>query len=62
MHHNLYSTGALAEAVQRGDVSPASLSDELESGSNRGSALPRKILREVSADIHSVAEADAREL
>lgn len=52
----------LAEAVQRGDVSPATLADELESGSNRGSALPRKILREVSADIHSVAEADARQL
>ncbi|WP_421958165.1 hypothetical protein [Prescottella agglutinans] len=52
----------LAEAVQRGDVTPAVLARELETGSNRGSALPRKILREVSADVHSVAEADARAL
>ncbi|WFR72765.1 hypothetical protein P9209_02200 [Prescottella defluvii] len=52
----------LAEAVQRGDVTAAALACELDAGSNRGSALPRKILREVSADVHSVAEADARAL
>lgn len=52
----------LAEAVQRGDVTPAVLATELDAGSNRGSALPRKVLREVSADVHSTAEADARTL
>ncbi|GAB2640328.1 hypothetical protein GCM10027068_20050 [Prescottella soli] len=52
----------IAEAVQCGDVTAAALARELDAGSNRGSALPRKILREVSADVHSLAEADARAL
>lgn len=38
------------------------LSKELEAGSIRGSALPRKVLREVDANVHSVPEAEAREL
>ncbi|QBJ96696.1 hypothetical protein ERC79_12485 [Rhodococcus sp. ABRD24] len=52
----------IAEAVQRGDVTPATLARELDAGSRRGSALPRKVLEEVSANVHSVAEADARAL
>ena len=38
------------------------LNDELASGSGRGSALPREVLREISAGVRSVAEADARTL
>ncbi|WP_305093413.1 hypothetical protein [Prescottella sp. R16] len=52
----------IAEVVQRGDTTPAILARELEAGSNRGSGLPRKILKEVSAGIRSVAESDARAL
>lgn len=52
----------LAEVVQRGVVSVPALSEELEAGSGRGSALPRKALREVSANVHSVSEAHARKL
>lgn len=53
---------ALAEVVQRGRCTPAELNAELASGSGRGSALPREVLREISAGVRSVAEADARTL
>jgi len=46
----------IAEVVQRGRVSPARLRQELDAGSSRGSALPRRVLNEVSAGIRSVAE------
>lgn len=52
----------IAEVVQRGDVSVRDLSKELEAGSIRGSALPREVLREVDANVHSVPEAQARRL
>ena len=52
----------IAEVVQRGEVSVAELIAELDSGSGRGAALPRAVLREVSADVHSVSEAEARRL
>ncbi|MDV6295700.1 hypothetical protein QLG13_04230 [Rhodococcus aetherivorans] len=52
----------IASAVQRGAVSVAALQEELAEGSGRGSALPRRVLREVDANVHSVAEAKAREL
>ncbi|MCJ0902900.1 hypothetical protein [Rhodococcus sp. ARC_M6] len=52
----------IAEVVQRGDVSVRDLSKELEAGSIRGSALPREVLREVDANVHSVPEAEARKL
>ncbi len=52
----------IADVVQRGDVVVRDLSKELEAGSIRGSALPRKVLREVDANVHSVPEAEAREL
>ncbi|MBW0292237.1 MULTISPECIES: hypothetical protein [Rhodococcus] len=52
----------IAEAVQRGDVSVRELAKELEAGSSRGSALPRVVLREVNANVHSVPEVHARKL
>ncbi|MEV6606923.1 hypothetical protein [Kutzneria sp. NPDC051319] len=47
----------LSEAVQRGRCRPAELLAELNTGSRRGSALPRRVLDEVGAGVHSVAEA-----
>ncbi len=52
----------IAEVVQRGRISPAWLRHELETGSSRGSALPRRVLGEISDGVHSVAEAWARKL
>ena len=53
---------ALAETVQRGRCAPAELAAELAAGSQRGSALPRAVLYEISDGVRSVAEAKAREL
>lgn len=52
----------LAEVVQQLDVDPAELSAELENGSNRGSALPRAALREITHGARSAAEAEAMTL
>ncbi|KAA0021951.1 hypothetical protein [Antrihabitans cavernicola] len=52
----------IADIVQRGAASPRDLSTELEQGSGRGSALPRTVLREVLANVHSAPEAAARTL
>jgi hypothetical protein len=52
----------LGEAVQRGRLGPSQLRAELDRGSNRGSALPRRVLREIDEGIRSAAEAWAREL
>ncbi len=53
----------IAEVVQRGAATvPPQLSEELEAGSGRGSAFPRKVLQEVTANVHSVPEAHARKL
>ena len=49
----------LVEAVQRGACAPAELAKELNRGTRRGTALPRRLLREWM-DIRSVAEADAK--
>lgn len=49
--------GLLIETKQLGLATYEELSKELESGSNRGTALPRAVLRELSADVRSVAEA-----
>lgn len=46
----------LAEAVQRRLVQPELLKKELEEGSGRGTRLPRKVLGEMLANVHSVAE------
>ncbi|WP_245818849.1 type IV toxin-antitoxin system AbiEi family antitoxin [Haloechinothrix alba] len=49
----------LAESVQRGLTTPRRLSTELEAGSDRGSALPRAVLRAITRGARSVPEADA---
>lgn len=60
---NLRSCQALlTEVVQRGDADVVDLIAELEAGSSRGSAVPRKVLRELTSDAHSVAEIEAQKL
>nr|WP_211323245.1 hypothetical protein [Amycolatopsis palatopharyngis] len=49
----------LAEAVQRGRCRPEVLARELQLGSQRGSALPRRAIIELLAGARSVAEGDA---
>ncbi|WP_370948662.1 hypothetical protein AB5J62_14185 [Amycolatopsis sp. cg5] len=49
----------VSEAVQRAELSPAELLEELAKGSNRGSALVREVLLKVHAGARSVAEIDA---
>lgn len=48
----------LAEAIQRGRCTPEALVRELDQGSQRGSALPRRALVELLGGAHSVAEGD----
>lgn len=55
-------TALIAEVVQRGAVDVGSLLTELDKGSGRGSALPRRALRELLGGAHSVAEVDAAQL
>jgi hypothetical protein len=50
---------ALAEAVQRGRISPIVLIEELERGSSHGTAIPRAALRELLRGARSVAEGHA---
>lgn len=52
----------MAECVQRQMTDPAELRTELRQGSNRGSALPRRVLAEIGDGVHSAAEAWARQL
>ncbi|MPZ82190.1 MAG: hypothetical protein GEV28_18035 [Actinophytocola sp.] len=49
----------LTEAVQRGGLHPHWLLHELEMGSQRGTAIPREVLKDVTAGARSVAEIDA---
>ncbi|MPY98407.1 MAG: hypothetical protein GEU97_10500 [Actinophytocola sp.] len=49
----------LAEAVQRARTMPRRLHEELEAGSDRGSALPRAALAAITRGARSVAEARA---
>ncbi|MGC7098971.1 hypothetical protein ACPZ19_30230 [Amycolatopsis lurida] len=51
--------GLMIEARQSGLCTIAGLSAELESGSQRGSALPRAVLKTLLADLRSVPEARA---
>ncbi len=55
-------TELIADPVQRGLCTVAHLGIELAECGRRGSATPRRILREVGAGIRSAAEADARRL
>lgn len=52
----------LAEVVQRGLCTVPQLADELRGAQRRGTALPRRVLREVADGVRSVAEAELREL
>jgi hypothetical protein len=51
----------VAESVQSNKCSAKELLEELRHAQRRGSALPRRVLREIAAGIRSVAEAKARE-
>ena len=48
----------IVEAVQRGQISPGALEHELAYGSQRGTAVPREVLRDVLRGAQSVAEID----
>jgi hypothetical protein len=50
----------IAEAVQRGRVDPGALTHELDLGSQRGTAVPREVLRDVVDGARSVAEIDGK--
>lgn len=52
----------IARVVQRGAADVAALMRELDAGSTRGTAMPRRVLRELAAGAHSVAEAQAQKL
>lgn len=52
----------IAEVVQRGRCTPATLWAELLAGTTRGIDLPKQVLQEVSDGVRSVAEAGARTL
>jgi hypothetical protein len=51
----------MVEAIQRGRCSPSAIGAELDRGTKRGTALPRRLLAEW-LDLRSVAEARAKEL
>lgn len=52
----------VAEVVQRQLCTVRELADELKAAQRQGSALPRRVLREVAAGVRSVVEAEAREI
>ncbi|MDQ4117021.1 MAG: hypothetical protein M3235_08635, partial [Actinomycetota bacterium] len=52
----------MAEAVQSGRCDVAALAAELAAGSGRGTALPRRVLAEISDGARSAAEAGVAEL
>lgn len=49
----------ITEAVQQGRVHPRWFVRELETGSPRGTAVPREVLKDITAGARSVAEIDA---
>lgn len=51
----------IAEVVQRGLASVRQLASEIHDAQIRGTALPRGVVREVSAGVRSVAEAEVRD-
>jgi len=54
--------GLIASVVQRGAATVDAIMKELDAGSTRGTAMPRRVLRELAAGAHSVAEAQAQKL
>lgn len=55
-------TALIAEVIQRGHADVVSLLTELNEGCGRGSAVPRRVLRELGFGAHSVAELQAQKL
>jgi hypothetical protein len=55
-------TELIADTVQRQLCTPAHLAAELREGSQRGSAMPRRVLADVAAGVRSTAERDAKRL
>jgi hypothetical protein len=55
-------TELIADTVQRQLCTPAHLATELREGSQRGSALPRRVLADVADGVRSTAERDAKRL
>lgn len=55
-------TALISDVVQRGEADVLSLIAELNEGCGRGSAVPRRVLRDLSFGAHSVAEVDAQKL
>ncbi|OZD07348.1 hypothetical protein CH275_07595 [Rhodococcus sp. 06-235-1A] len=52
----------IARVVQRGAATVDAIMKELNAGSTRGTAMPRRVLRELATGAHSVAEAKAQKL
>ena len=52
----------LIESVQSGLTNMTELRRELDMGTKRGTALPRRVLNEIDLGVRSVAEADAMEI
>lgn len=50
------------EAIQRGLTNVTDLRRELDSGTKKGTAVPRRVLNEIDLGVRSVAEADALEI
>ena len=55
-------TELIADTVQRRLCTPAHLATELREGSQRGSAMPRRVLADVADGVRSTAERDAKRL
>jgi hypothetical protein len=62
LHSAAEITELIADTVQRGLCTPAQLAVELREGSQRGSAMPRRVLADISAGVRSTAERDAKRL
>lgn len=52
----------LIESIQKGLTNGADLRRELDTGTKRGTALPRRVLNEIDLGVRSVAEADALDI
>ncbi len=52
----------LIEAIQSRLADPTELRRKLDTGTKRGTALPRRVLNEIDLGVRSVAEADALEI
>jgi hypothetical protein len=52
----------MADTVQRGLCTVRELADEVDDAQRRGTAVPRRVLRDVGEGVRSAAEADAKRL